>query len=182
MAIRTESGLKLTYDDYLLIPDDGLRHEILDGVHYVSAAPVPYHQYVSGRLFFHLYRRITEPGLGKIYPAPVEVHFAMFDVTQPDIVVVLEPNEGIIGPKKIEGPPDLVIEILSESTAKRDRTLKKERYRLGGIPEYWIVDPERRVVQQFVLEGEDYRLVSESADEVTFRGLPGVRIDLREVW
>jgi Uma2 family endonuclease len=182
MAIRTNSGLKLTYEDYSLIPEDGLRHEILDGEHYVSASPVPYHQFVSGRLYVQLYHLVFARALGTVFHAPIDVHLSIVDVVVPDLIVILKEGEGIIGPKKVEGAPDLVVEILSESTKDRDQTLKKERYRLAGVPEYWIVDPDRHVVRQFVLQRERYRLVGEHAKDVTLQRLPGVRIDLTEVW
>jgi len=97
-------------------------------------------------------------------------------------MVVLTANSRLFTRTRIKGTPDLVIEILSHSTRARDRGAKKQRYRLGGVPEYWIVDGADRIVEQFVLEGEGYRLLGRHHDEITFRGLPGVRVDLTKVW
>jgi Uma2 family endonuclease len=182
MDLRTESGVKLTWKDFVRFPDDGRRHEILDGKHVVSPAPILHHQAVSGRIQFQLWGQIVERGLGEVFNAPFGVELALHDVVQPDLAVVLEENRGILARTKVKGTPDLVIEILSPSTRRRDRGLKKERYRRAGVPEYWVIDGVQQVVEQFVLEGEEYRLLGSHHDAVEFRGLPGVRVDLKKVW
>ncbi len=96
-------------------------------------------------------------------------------------MVILESNLHIITPTKVKGVPDLVVEALSPSTASHDRKAKKERYRIAGIPEYWIVDPEEHVVEQYLLEGDAYRL-AELCERKLCPALPGVVIDVEALW
>ncbi len=137
----SNTSTKLTYEDYVCFPDDGKRHEIIDGDHYVNPAPSTYHQTVSRRIQFLLYQGIELENLGVVYNAPVDLQLGDFNIVQPDIVVVLKANEKIITPTKIKGTPDLVIEILSPSSAENDRKLKRSLYEKSSVPEYWIVDP-----------------------------------------
>ena len=116
MSIVQDSRIKLTYEDYVRIPEDGKRHEIIDGDHYVTPRPFVYHQTVSGRLFVQLFRQVEERELGRVLCAPMDVLLSEVDIVQPDIVVVLKRNASIITKKNIQGSPDLLIEILSPST------------------------------------------------------------------
>lgn len=178
MAART----KLTYKDYVQIPDDGQRHEIIDGEDYVSPAPETYHQRLSGLILHQLMTQIEDRGLGAVYHAPIDIQLSDFDIVQPDLVVVLASRRFIITPKKIKGPPDLVVEILSPSTGSRDQREKLDLYQRAGVPEYWIVDPDEHTVEQRVLKSGKYELVGRHSEAVDFRGLPGVRVDLKRVW
>ena len=182
MAGGDSPGVKLTYRDYCRFPDDGKRHEILDGEHHVTPAPRLSHQGVLIELALQIRPQMREKGL--VYGAPVDVHLSEVDILQPDFVVIAPERRHILTPTKIKGAPDLVVEVLSPSTVARDRGLKKRRYAAGGVPEYWIVDLEEHVVEQHVLEGGEYRLVGAHEDEVRARapGLAHVRLDLRELW
>jgi len=182
MAIEVNGKKKLTYDDLLLFPDDGKRHELIDGEHFVSASPETYHQKLSMRIAFQLFGQIEVPGKGEVFPAPTDLKFSEIDVVVPDILVVLAPRLRIITSKLIQGAPDLVVEILSPSTKARDRRNKLALFQKAGVPEYWIVDPVKRVVERYVLEGGVYRLAGEHSEEILFGGLPGVVVDLRKVW
>lgn len=182
MTTDSRSRTKLTYADYRLFPDDGRRHEIIDGEHLVNPAPSPYHQLVSTRLLVELVDQVVRPKLGQVYPAPIDVQLSEHDVVQPDLVVVLEAHGTIVTPTKIKGAPDLVVEILSPSTAQVDRTQKLHLYEQAGVPEYWIVDPEEHVVEQYVLHGSTYTLAGRSDRELVWRGLSDVRVDLTKVW
>lgn len=174
---------KLTYKEYALYPADGKRHEIIDGRHYMNPAPNPRHQAISRHIQFQLYVAIEEQQLGEVINSPIDVQFTNTDVVQPDIVVVLKENR-IITPIKIEGNPDLVIEVLSPSSRKLDVTLKKRLYEQSGVPEFWIVDPKHDVVLQH-LRGADgkYAKPTTCHTSVTFQGIPGgVTVDLSKVW
>ena len=107
--------------------------------------------------------------------------FSEHDVVQPDIIVVLKDNK-IITQSKINGSPDLVVEILSPSTSKRDKGLKKELYEQNGVPEYWVVDPDEQAVRKFTLSGNSYDEPQRFTDSITFDGLPNVSVDLTQVW
>ena len=148
MAVVVDRKTKLTYEDYLQFPENGRRHEIINGDHYVTAAPFVRHQRVSKNLMVQLHRHFDQTGLGEVLHAPVAVVLSPSDVVEPDLVVVLGEHASLIGREGIEGAPDLVVEILSPLRASRDHGLKLDLYQKSGVSEYWIVDPERRVVQQ----------------------------------
>jgi len=182
MSIVENSKIKLTYEDYVGFPEDGQRHEVIDGDHYVTPSPELYHQSLSGRIFVQLFRQIEEAGQGRVVSAPMDVLLTKVDIVQPDIVVLLKANE-IYAAKNIQCAPDLIVEILSPSTSSRDRTLKKSLYERCGVPEYWIVDPENKVLEQRVLSSEGtYELQDEHREAFDCATIDGVHIDLRKVW
>jgi Uma2 family endonuclease len=176
----TSSG-KLGYSDYVCFPDDGRRHEIIDGEHYMNPAPSTYHQTVSKRLQYQLYTQIELRGLGVLFDAPVDVQLSDHDIVQPDLVIVLNSKKTIITPTKIKGIPDLIVEIISPSSAENDRKLKKHRYEKAGVPEYWIVDPSEHLLEQWILQGAQYGL-QPTSDEVRPSIVDGVTVRLIEVW
>jgi Uma2 family endonuclease len=182
MSIIVGTKTKLTYEDHVQYPSDGRRHETIDGDHFVTPAPETYHQTLSRRIQFQLYTQIELRGLGAVFNAPTDLQLSETDIVQPDLIVVLEKNRLIVLPKKIRGVPDLVVEILSESTATVDEGIKKSLYQGRGVPEYWIVDPREHALEQHLLEGQSYRLLGRHEEEVEFRGLAGVKVDLRRVW
>ncbi|MBM4093734.1 MAG: Uma2 family endonuclease [Planctomycetes bacterium] len=182
MSAEAKSTGKLGYAEYARIPDDGRRHEVIDGEHVVNPAPDMVHQRLSRRIQFQLYTQIELRGLGEVMNAPVDLQLSDWDIVQPDLVVVLSRNKTIMTAKKIEGSPDLVVEILSGSSMHNDRVLKKELYRKSGIPEYWVVDPEHRAVEQFILRDDNYELLGCHADAIVPQVIEGVRVDLRDVW
>jgi Uma2 family endonuclease len=104
------------------------------------------------------------------------------DVVVPDLFVVLTPRRAILTPQCVAGTPDLVVEILSPSTRAIDLTKKKVAYERARVPEYWVVDPDRHVVDQHLLGGDAYASPTRCAEVIEYRGLAGVRVDLREVW
>ncbi len=171
---------KLNYQDYVCFPDDGKRHEIIDGDHFVNPAPSTYHQAVSRRIQFQLYTKIELTGLGCVVNAPVDVQLSDTDIVQPDLVVVLAQNR-IITPSKVKGSPEHLIEILSPSTESNDQTLKRSLYERVGVGEYWIVDPFDHSLLQLVLtDGKYVERPHENVVAVTY--LPDVSVDLDAVW
>jgi len=176
--------IKLTYEDYAALPDDGRRYEVLDGELEVSPAPSTRHQGVSGNLFWVLHGHVRERGLGKVYCAPIDVILAPATVVQPDLVFVAAGREAIVTERAIEGPPDLVVEILSSWSVLRDRVAKAALYARYGVRQYWVVDPEARILEVYQLEGAAYRLVAthEGAARVRTVLLPDLEIDLAGVW
>lgn len=112
--------------------------------------------------------------------APADVHLGEFDVVQPDLVLVLETNR-IITPSKVKGTPDLLVEIVSPSSQENDRVLKRSRYEMFCVPEYWVVDPfEHQLLQLILVDGSYQELPHE--DRVSLQCLPDVFVDLNEVW
>ena len=175
---------KLTYDDLARLPDDdGLTRELLDGELFVTPAPGTVHQRVSKRLQRQLEAYFERRRLGEVFDAPIDVILGRHDVPQPDIVVVT--RAGLITDRAVEGSPALVVEILSPSTAARDRTLKASRYALAGVLHYWIVDPVRQHVECRQLAGKRYVVVAESTSNdasLKHPGWKGLTIDLRKLW
>jgi Uma2 family endonuclease len=185
MALRDlDLPRKLTYEDYVLIPEDGQRHEILDGEHYVTPSPFVRHQLISSNLHSLLGPFIRGRRLGTLLAAPMDVLLAPHDIAQPDLLFISNERAGIIAEKNVQGAPDLVIEILSKSTRRRDERLKPERYGRCGVLEYWIVDPNRKGTKVYRCEGGRLSLVAElSAEDVlTTPLLPGLEIPLAEIF
>jgi Uma2 family endonuclease len=186
MAVREPVRRKLTYDDYVLIPEDGQRHEILDGEHSVSPAPTPFHQAVSGALYARLWLFARQHGLGRVYAAPLDVLFSVHDIAQPDLVFISSERARIIGDKNVQGAPDLVVEVLSPSTRWKDEDFKLGLYERSGVREYWLVDPERREVRIFRRTGTGLDLAAElsaaSNESLSTPLLPGLEIRVREIF
>lgn len=137
-----------TYAEFARLPDEGSRRqEIIDGKLYVTPSPSSGHQRLVGHLFARLHAFVQEHGLGEVFPGPLDVLFAEGDYLEPDVLFVGSWNEGLVSDRGVEGPPDLVVEVVSPSTSTRDRGLKLERYRHYGVPEYWIVDAEAGTVE-----------------------------------
>src|SRR5262245_18805626 len=105
---------RLTYDDFLLFPDDGKRHEIIDGEHYATPSPNTRHQEIVGRLYFAIESHLRQHrGCGRVFVAPLDVVFTRWDVVEPDLLFVADDQSGILTEKNVQGPPALVIEVLS---------------------------------------------------------------------
>jgi Uma2 family endonuclease len=147
-----------TYSHYAALPDDGNRYEIIDGVLYMAPSPDTFHQDITGWIYYYLKNHVISHSLGKVFAAPYDVKLALSSVVQPDIVVILKEHKERVKEKCIAGAPDLVVEVASRSTKHLDRKQKYNSYACAGVSEYWIVDPQKRNVEVFVLEGGDYRL------------------------
>ncbi len=186
MAIRDTARRKLTYEDYILFSDDGHRHEILDGEHRVTPAPVPKHQRVSMALSLGLGPFIRDHHLGELLAAPIDVLLSKHDVVQPDLIFISRARAAIITEKNIHGAPDLAIEILSERTRLHDEHLKRQRYEELGVREYWLVDRFRKMIQIYRRNGGRFELAAELSGEandvLTTPLLPGLRLPLAEVF
>jgi Uma2 family endonuclease len=174
----------LTYEDYAALPEDGNRYELFDGELVVSPAPRPRHQGASLKLASRLLTHAEAHALGRVYTAPIDVILSPTTVLQPDIVFVAKGHERIITERAIEAPPDLVVEILSPGTSRRDRGAKARLYARFGIAHYWILDPKAHTFEAFVLEGRAYRLVTSSEGTATVAAAPfaGLSIDLAAIW
>src|SRR5688500_3399122 len=141
-------AVKLTYDDFLLFPDDGRRHELIDGEHCVTPSPNTRHQVVCGNLFSLLRGHVKAHRLGKVFFAPFDVVFSQSDVVEPDLLYMSHQRaKEILTSEHVEGVPELVIEIASKRTRKRDETTKRRLYERSGVSEYWVVDPAIDVVR-----------------------------------
>lgn len=146
---------RFTEEDLAAMPDDGRRYELYDGEIYVSPAPVPAHQLVSSEMHDFL-RRATRAGYGVVLAAPIEVKLGRGRVVQPDLIFIRRERLAIVGETQIVGAPDLVVEIVSPSSRKRDLGWKLRAYEAEGIPFYWVADPQGARVLPHTLQDGRY--------------------------
>ncbi len=177
---------KLTYEDYVLIPDDGQRHEIIDGEHYVTAAPFLSHQRLAFLLTLRVGGFVETNRLGLFFFAPADVLLSAYDVVQPDMFFISSERAAIAGSKNVQGAPDLVIEILSRSTHRLDGGAKLQAYERFGVREYWMFDLFKRGVQPWERTGEGLRpkpfLSAAAGDVLASLLLPGFELPLAELF
>ena len=181
------SGVKLTYDDFLLFPDDGKRHEIVDGEHYVTPSPNTRHQQILLNIVLLIGRWLDTHPIGRIFFAPYDIVLSDFDVVEPDLVYLsTERAAAILTPKHVRGAPELVVEIVSPRTRQRDETIKRRLYERSGVLEYWVVDPAIDVVRLYRREGERFgramELAREAEEVLTTALLPGLELPLARIF
>lgn len=168
-----------TYQDYLRLPDDGYRYEIIEGVLYVANAPTPEHQFTVTELIFHLRQYVSNRQLGLVLTAPIEVHLSeTTKPVQPDVIFVPKARQPVPGVGFIEGAPALIVEVVSPTSIQRDRKVKYDLYERCGVAEYWIVDPRTRSVEVYTWSNGEYALFGQFVGEeiVESRLLEGLRI------
>lgn len=178
-----------TYEDYVRLPDDGKRYEVIRGVLYVSPAPVLLHEYCRNELREIMGRFVREKRLGFLLASPLDVRLPrrIGDPVQPDLVYIpmAKQPRWEVDPS-FDGAPDLVVEILSPSTARLDRKIKHLAYREAGIPEYWIVDPRARTIEVFGLSEDGARYVElcrgGERDLVRSKVLSGLEVPVGEIF
>lgn len=170
----------LTVDDYLALPEDGRRFELLDGVLEEMTSPTLKHQRVIGRLYVLLVHALQDVGVAEVLLAPFDVILDDRTVLQPDLVVIRHENAGILNPRNARGAPDVAIEVLSPSTRRKDEVRKARLYARAGVPFYWVVDPEVDRIEFLRHTGDGYALISRAAAPATVDapGVEGVRIAL----
>ena len=171
---------KLTYQDYANLEGDE-RYELLDGELILVASPNRDHQMISLRLASRMLSFVDENDLGWVFDAPFDVLLTDTDTVQPDVMFVSREREHVSTPANIQGAPDLVVEILSPSSSRRDWREKRELYARHGVLEYWIIDPTNRIVsvmqlQDGVLEIEQTCADGDTATSTVLDGF-SVRLD-----
>jgi Uma2 family endonuclease len=180
-------GVKLTYDDFVLFPDDGKRHELIDGEHYVTPSPTSKHQTIAWNLGGLIWTYLQSHRIGRAFAAPLDVVFSHFDVVEPDLLFIsAERRDKILTDKNIQGAPDLVVEIGSVSTRKRDETIKRRLYERFGVMEYWVIDPELDAIKVYRRDADRYQRVAEltleAGDALTSPLLPGLSLPLSKIF
>ena len=185
--VKATSRVKLTYEDFLLFPDDGKRHELIDGEHYVTPSPNTKHQIVLGNLYFIIRAWLEQNPVGRVFFAPFDVVFTQFDVVEPDLLYMSHHRaESILTSKHVAGAPEIVVEIGSPGTRKRDETIKRRLYERAGVSEYWVVDPDLDVVRAYCSDsarfGRPTELSVDAGDVLTTPFLPGLEITLARVF
>ena len=177
-----------TYADYCKLPDDGRRYEVIRGFLYVSPAPSLPHQRALGQIFRQLDRFVLAEGLGEVLVAPVDVLLPreIAAPVQPDLMFFRTGNQPGAEAMNFKGVPDLVVEILSPSTRRLDRSIKLAAYRDAGVPEFWLADPRSSTLSIFGFgeDGTSYVELSRGGvgEAIVSRGLPGLRIEVAEIF
>ena len=174
----------LTYEDYAALPDDGRRYEIHDGELSVTPSPGTNHQRVSRNLNEILGAHARTRGLGEVLYAPLDVILANTTIVQPDLIFIAPAHASRVSRRGIEGAPTLAVEILSPSTTTIDRSRKLQLYARHGVPYYWIVDPDARVLEAYELAEGRYRLVTRAtgAAPVSLPPFPDLAIVVDSLW
>ena len=183
MAASIIEKKKYTYDDYLKTPDDK-RYELIEGELYMTPSPITNHQRISGRIEFELRKFVAENDCGEVFDAPYDVYFDDENVVQPDILFISKDRLNIIGDKNLQGAPDLVIEILSESNAYRDLIQKKKLYARHGVQEYWIVVPGEKTIDIHILKDKTYQLYQTLGEDEILESpiLKGFKMELKAIF
>jgi Uma2 family endonuclease len=175
--ITTNDFRAMDFDD-----SDSFYYELLNGELVAKSAPSPFHQRISGNIYFAMRLFATEHNLGEVLYAPIDVFLDEYNATQPDVLFLSREKQHLVTPDGVQGAPDLVVEIISPSSMKRDRGDKMKLYERCGIGEYWLVDARTRSVEVYVnsfINGvQDYELrdvfietASESAAPVVVRSV-----------
>jgi len=179
--------VKLTYDDYVHFPDDGRRHELIDGEHHVTPTPIRKHQAICGNLLAMIWHYLRQRPVGRVFTAPFDVILSNFDVVEPDLLFLTNERMAAVATAPwVRGAPSLVVEIGSPSTRKRDATIKRRLYEGVGVDEYWIVDPELDTIDvDRLVEGRYQRtpqLSLEAGGVLTTPLLPDLTLPLSTIF
>lgn len=175
---------RMTYEEYRNLPGDD-RYELVEGELLLTPAPSRRHQLILGKLYLRLGTFVESQGLAPLLFAPLDVVLDDHTVLQPDLLYVsrersakIESNSGV------HGAPDLVVEVLSPSTAKRDLEVKRKLYGQFGVREYWIVDPDERSIEVLTQQGDGLETWQRytSPDGLTSPLFPAFRLDLADVF
>jgi Uma2 family endonuclease len=177
---------RLTYEDYLQLPEDGKQYELIEGELILNPAPVPRHQWIALNVAAELRAYQRQHGGGRAFGAPIDVVLMDDVVVQPDVIFIRTERMSIVGATNIQGAPSLVVEVLSEGTRRRDETIKRKLYERSGVDEYWIVDPAIDVVKIYRRSGDAFvraaEIGTETGGEITSPLLPGFALDVNVIF
>jgi len=189
MSSALQARHRWTYSELVALPDDQMRHELIDGEHFVSPSPATAHQETSKRLFVALNTFVERHRLGEVLYAPFDIKLSAYTVLVPDLVYFTASRFArVVNEKHAVAAPDLVVEILSPGTRRRDLGRKRAVYDRDGAREYWIVDPEARSITVLRRPRSDAGLIDvtvhalASDDILESRLFPGLKLRLRDVF
>ena len=189
MAVEARPRLKLTYEDYRCFPDDGNRHELIDGEHEVTPAPAPRHQWIADTIGYALRNAPEGSKLGLVLSSPPDVVLTETDVVQPDVLFLSRARMNRLTETCLRGAPDLVVEVLSESTRRRDEIVKRHLYERHGVQEYWVVDPVLETIKIYRRPDENdgtfagkLELSTEAGDTLSTPLLPALNLPLANLF
>jgi Uma2 family endonuclease len=167
------------YEDYLRLPDDGNRYEIIEGVLYVANAPSYDHQFTVGKVLFYFQLFTIERASGVVLTGPFEVHLSVATKpVQPDVLFIKADRQPLSGTQFFAGAPDLIVEVISPGSIRLDRHIKFDAYEKAGVPEYWLADPKAHLVEVYTWSNGEYALLGQyTGDEmIESKVLAGLRI------
>jgi Uma2 family endonuclease len=168
-----------TYEDYRKLPDDGWRYEVIEGELHMNPAPSFWHQDASINLATEMVNFVKQRQLGKVVTAPIDVKLGdLANPVQPDILFIHQDRLAMIQERWIDGPPDLIVEILLPGNWIDDRRTKFSLYAVSGVREYWIVDPDKRQIEVFMLRRGAYELIGrfDAGERARSEVLPGFEV------
>jgi Uma2 family endonuclease len=181
-----QTSTRLTYEDYLELPDDGKQYELIEGELILNPAPIPRHQWIALNIAGELRNYHRQQGGGRALVAPIDVVLAEDVVLQPDVIFIRTERLSIVGEKNIQGAPNIVVEVLSDSTRRRDEIVKRKLYERFGVDEYWIVDPTIESVKIYRRNSELFvralEISTETGGTITSPLLPGFALDVNVVF
>jgi Uma2 family endonuclease len=174
----------LTYEEFLRVRDATIdQTELIEGELFVTPSPSTLHQAIVLRLARGFDRALEVGGSGLVFVAPLDVRLAANTIVQPDIMIFLDDRLRFVGEDAVEGPPSVVIEVLSQSTSRRDLNIKRRIYATYEVPEYWIADPSGKTVTVHTDAAEgQYRSVMTSLDTATCVLIPQVTFDVSQLF
>ena len=174
----------LTVAEYRNLPETGPRYQLIEGDLYMAPAPDRFHQDISRNLEVMLANYLSEHPIGVLYDAPFDVYLTDTDVFQPDLLIVLNENRGILTDAGAEGAPDLVVEVLSPKTRQLDLVTKKRIYARMGVKELWIIDPEPKEVAVYRFDQDTTEPVAKLGrqEELNSPLLPNMAIRIGEIF
>jgi Uma2 family endonuclease len=181
------ASVKYTYEDLQTFPEgDGKRYEIIDGDLLVTPSPMTRHQRVLGNFHWWVRSYLEEAPIGEVFFAPFDVVLSDVNVVEPDLLFLSNARLDRLTQKNAQGAPDLVVEVLSESTRRTDAVRKRKLYERVDVLEYWIVDPELETVKVYRKAGDRFarpiELSSEAGDTLTTPLLPGFKAPLAKLF
>ena len=181
-ALAEQPPRRWTYEEYARL-DDERRYEIIDGELLMAPAPDYWHQDWSRKLFRRLDRHVMDGKLGEVLYAPFDVILDAENVIQPDLLFIAKANLSILQTRGVFGTPNLLVELISPSSVRRDRYVKKGLYARFGVKEYWIVDTANKALEIWKLQNRQFELhcMVEEKGKVTSLVLPGFEFDLSEI-
>ncbi len=185
LELIQQAERKITVKEFFeMALEEGYFYELINGNIVKKQAPSPAHQNASMEISTIMNNFIKEKQLGKLFAAPIDVFFDQTNNTQPDILFVKKERDFIITRNGIEGAPDLIVEILSPSSFKLDRTDKMELYLYFGVPEYWIVDPKNQSIEVYVLEDNRYKMAFFAIENglIQSKILDGLSLEVSDVF
>lgn len=181
-----QTATRMTYEEFMALPDDGKHYELIEGELVLNPAPVPRHQWIIGNVHFALRAYFVAHGGGRAYLSPVDVVLSSVNVLEPDVVVILADRLALIGPMNVQGPPSIAIEVLSPGSRRKDEVTKKRLYEQFGVDEYWIADPETETVKIYRRSGDTFdraiEIDTDAGGTITSPLLPGLALDVTAVF